>query len=695
MSPERIGRALEGGQAARASPTATGPVPLPELALATPAAPAAGRWLRLALALGLSALVLIAFAPALGASFVNWDDSSAILEVEEFRGLDGAHLRWMFTSVHMGPYQPLAWLSLAVDHALYGLGEGLDAPQAPGFHRTSVLLHLAGALAVWRTAALVLRRAVAAAPARLELAAALAALVYAVHPLRAESVAWVTERRDVLCALFYAAAAHAYLRAAPRRPAERVSLRAALAAGAFASAAALVFAPSVAVEPPGTLVPRGPGTLGVALALGCVLASFAVAARAAGLDRARAAWLAAALAAFALALLSKGLAMVLPLVLLVADVWPLRRMSSRAGAASALVEKLPFLALAAIAATLAMRGQRALPEAVVPLEAHSLGERVLQAFYGLSFYPSRTLAPSGLSPIYELPDDLRASEPRFLVAILAVLFTAAACWRWRRRLPALAACAAAFALAIAPVLGFTQAGPQLVADRYSLLACLPFAFLAGGAWLAWVERRPGQRAIAWSAAALVAVGLVLATRRQVAVWRDSDTLWNHALAVRPRDALPHGQLGSLSFHRSTRARDPAERRELLERALAHFEQEQRLDPTPIPNDLLNHGSTYLALARPAEAEPLLRRAVAARPTYHLGYANLGAALAGQERHDEARAALLRCVELDPTYARAWYQLGRVEDARGEREAARSALRRALELAPRFEAARRKLEELGG
>lgn len=153
-------------------------------------------------------LVALVFHPLLfgGFGFVNLDDATAIYENPRFRGLSLAHLEWMFTTPHMGHYQPLTWLSLGLDFTLFGMDPA-------GYHRTNLLLHLANAFFVYLLFALLLRRACPRASENtIQLAAAVGAMFFAVHPLRVESVAWVTERRDVLSGLFYLLALIFYLR---------------------------------------------------------------------------------------------------------------------------------------------------------------------------------------------------------------------------------------------------------------------------------------------------------------------------------------------------------------------------------------------------------------------------------------------------------------------------------------------------
>jgi protein O-mannosyl-transferase len=164
----------------------------------------------------LVALVVVAvFLPALDNGFVNWDDDVNFTDNPNFRGFSAAHLGWMFTTTLMGHYIPLTWLTLALDHAVWGMN-----PR--GYHLTSVLLHAVDAALVFLVARRLLGGSSLGAPA-------VAALAWGLHPLRAESVAWVTERRDVLSGLFVLLALLAYLRAVDRPgPAPRRWLAASL-----------------------------------------------------------------------------------------------------------------------------------------------------------------------------------------------------------------------------------------------------------------------------------------------------------------------------------------------------------------------------------------------------------------------------------------------------------------------------------
>jgi len=167
---------------------------------------AAARGLSSLAPLAMALVTLVVFAPALSNGFV-WDDAANIVGNPHYRGLGSSELRWMLTTHLMGPWIPLTWITLGLDFLVYGM-------RPTGYHLTNLLLHAANAAVFYLLARRLLRQAIGAAnePA-LPLGAATAALVFALHPLRAESVAWVTERRDVLSGLFFLFTLIAYLRA--------------------------------------------------------------------------------------------------------------------------------------------------------------------------------------------------------------------------------------------------------------------------------------------------------------------------------------------------------------------------------------------------------------------------------------------------------------------------------------------------
>ena len=166
--------------------------------------PARVRLLQSLLPLCVFAAVFVVFRPALDGQFLNWDDDFNFLLNQGFRGLGWAQLRWMWTATFMGHYIPLTWMSLGLNYTLGGMNPW-------GYHLGNVLIHAINAVVFYFIARRLLVAAGFSDGPPLLWSAAFAALVFGVHPLRAESVAWVTERRDVLCGLFFLLSVLAYL----------------------------------------------------------------------------------------------------------------------------------------------------------------------------------------------------------------------------------------------------------------------------------------------------------------------------------------------------------------------------------------------------------------------------------------------------------------------------------------------------
>ncbi len=434
---------------------------------------------------GATAMVTLAvFAGAVRNGFVDWDDNVNLLQNVHYRGLGVRELRWMFTtSIVTGQWIPFTWLSLGLDYVLWGM-------RPAGYHLTNILLHAANAAVFFLVARHLLGVAMPALGARgRALGSVMAALFFALHPLRVESVAWVTERRDVLSGLFFLLTVLAYLRACKSGSRER---RRWLAASVGSYALALT-AKAVVVTLPLLLV---------------VLDVYPLC----RLSGRRRDWLAP----------------------------EARRMWT---------EKVPYVVLALGTSVVAAYALRVTP--TLAPDTYPLWARVFIGAHSLWFYAWKTAVPLGLSPLYELPARIDPLDPFLLASVLAVGGIGAGGWALRRRWPAgLAACVAYGAL-LMPVSGLTRTlGPQLVATRYSYLSCLPWALLVGAA-LAWAweagERRALRHAFAVvvvAGAAIWIIGLGGQTWGQLQVWRDTDTLWRYALEIDPACARCHNNLGA-------------------------------------------------------------------------------------------------------------------------------------------------------
>jgi tetratricopeptide (TPR) repeat protein len=405
----------------------------------------------------------------------------------------------------------------------------------------------------------------------------------------------------------------------------------------------------------------------------------------------RAGWYALAWVAALASMGAKAWGMALPALLLVLDAYPLGRWRARRDLLPLLVEKLPLCAPAIACAALARWAQASQGGTMRTLAEHTLAERALQAGYGLAWYPWKTLAPLGLSPLYELPDELGPGEARFLVPAAAVLALTGLLFALRRRWPAPAAAWAAYAVIAAPVLGLLQSGPQLVADRYSYLACVPLALLAGGGWLwAIVSRTRAALPAGAAALGLVLFGSTVLTRAQVSRWRSDAALWEHALALDPGS---YGALLQLGNVRLAEGR-VGEARELLERGFELEDDPRFLEGLARCAERAAADEPARAAEHRALAVELCRRAYALAletgrflPVYRFNY---GTALWNAGRHDDALGHLTWYAETVPDDYSARLHLGTALAALGRHAQALEHLEAAVALAPASEDARRAL-----
>src|SRR5262249_35682267 len=182
-------------------------------------------------------------------------------------------------------------------------------------------------------------------------------------------------------------------------------------------------------------------------------------------------WYALSLILFALSLLSKVWGITFPLILLILDMYPLRRTMAASWRSLAL-EKLPFAILALAAAAMALSAQTTNIGSIA--NAGPAG-RCAQAAFGLVYYLTKIIWPFPLSPIYEHPLPFNPCAPAFIVADAAVMFITLGLWLVRKAWPAGLTCWAIYVVVLSPVLGFVQVGPQISADRYTFLAAAPVA----------------------------------------------------------------------------------------------------------------------------------------------------------------------------------------------------------------------------
>jgi len=345
-------------------------------------------------------------------------------------------------------------------------------------------------------------------------------------------------------------------------------------------------------------------------------------------------------------------------VLLALDYYPLRRASGSAKAWWRLfTEKIPFLALS-LAVTVLMLVIGLRRELMTSLEALGLTERLAISVYGLVFYLWKTVIPWPLSPFYELHFPVRELGPMYVVPGVAVLGISTVAVVARRRWPAPLTAWLAYVILLLPVIGIFHNGYQIAADRYSYLACLGWALL-GGSGVAWcwdAKRRgritPRLAGLLLALAAVVVAGLAGLSTLQIRVWRDSETLWRHAVAVDPESGFAHYHLaGAFSA-----AGQGAAARAEFERALA-------LLPDRLPNaKAVFYASLGLLLQRQGDltgAEQSYRSALRYSDDNVVALDSLGVI---QARRGELRSALdsfARALRVMPGYPSACLNARRV------------------------------------
>ncbi len=538
-----------------------------------------------------AAITFVAWLPALRNGFVSWDDERNFVANPHYRGLGPTQLAWMWTTFHMGHYVPLSWMSLGLDYVVWGM-------TPLGYHLTSILLHAANAVLVYYLARRLLRasRVTVGDDRLLAAAAGFAAVVFAVHPLRVESVVWVTERRDVLSLFFCLASLLSYLRALD------------------------------------------------------------------GEGRRLHYW--SALALFACALLSKATSMSLPAVLAILCVYPLRRLGGATGWRTAAARRVyhelaPFALLSMGAMVLSVIALR-------PAAQLTAGGKLAVSAYGLAFYLWKTVLPFGLSPLYQMPVQVRPLAPVFLASYVAVAALTALAWLVRRRWPGAAAAWVAFVVITLPMLGVVQNGPQITADRYTYHSAPVVAVLLAGLLLHLGH--DWRRATAACASLLIA-GLAMLTWRQTYVWRDSESLWARVFAVDSSSSYAQSAWATLEYQHDQVAD-----------GVAHSRTAIALDPTLAEA----HNNLGVGLARMDSLAPAVeayRRALALRPSYSEAEGNWGVVLVRQGDMTGAKQHYARALALDPGNADAHVNMGNALVREGRIADAIDQYRAALDVRP--------------
>jgi protein O-mannosyl-transferase len=569
-------------------------------------------------------ITLAVYLPALANGFV-WDDDLYIQDNIHLRSLGWTFVARAFSSFYASNWHPLALISHALDYSVWGLNP-------LGHHLTNIVLHALNtflvvllcvkllALGRERSFAGVTGPSSSADDRRIMITAGVTALLFGLHPLHVESVAWAAERKDLLCGLFFLLSVSAYAShviASGNRP---VTERNAVSAffGKF-----------------------------YLLSLG----------------------------SFIFALMSKPMAVSLPLVLLVLDWHPFQRIRSLRSFWAVFAEKLPYVAVSLAASALTIMAQRSVIDQMsfVPLPA-----RLLVAARTLVSYLMNMAAPAGLSPYYPYPklQDVSFFSYHYFFPVLAVVGVTAALFISAKGRTARSAWLYYLAT-LAPVIGIIQVGPQSMADRYTYLPSLgPFLIMGLAASRAWEkaetsgDRGPAAKVLLCVAAAGLLFFLSLATVKQISLWNNNIDFWSYVIETKQyRDPIAYNNRGQ-AFEEAGQT----------ERALADFNAAIAL----APDYDLAYGNRALVMKKRGQLDRALQdfdRAVAFGPGHAGAYAARGILFEEMGQLDSALSDFTTAIALDRDRFDAYLVRGKVFQATGRSDRAIEDFTAAIALAP--------------
>jgi tetratricopeptide (TPR) repeat protein len=588
--------------------------------------------------LGLVTLAL--YWPATRCNFVNYDDDFYVTSNAHVQnGLTWAGMKWAWANSVAGNWHPVTVLSHMLDCQLFGLNSG-------GHHLTNVLLHALNAgLVFW-----LLQRMTGARWRSLWVAA-----LFAVHPLRVESVAWVSERKDVLSGCFGLLTLMAYALYAQRRMQNSEFRMQNLATRNTQHATR--------------------NTQHVS--------RFTFQART---------FYFLSLFLFALGLMSKPMLVTWPFLMLLLDYWPLRRMPNaecrmqnaaasdtqhatrntahvpRTALLPLLFEKTPFFVLAAAVSVVTFLVQQR-AGAVMMVESLSLSARVGNALISYGRYLGKLFWPTNLAVYYPRP----GQWPMGKVLLAGGLVLGLSVWVWarRRRHPYSLMGWLWFLGTLVPVIGLVQAGGQAMADRYTYLPSLGVLVLA--VWGAYELTRSWRYQVpAWSVAGGAAIVLCLAlTHQQLGYWKDGETLFRHALEVTENNQIAYKVLG-----------DALDKKGQPDEAINQFREAIRLRPGYADA----HDNLGVALAKKGQTDEALRQfqeAIRPNPGYVEAHYNLGIILSRKGQMDEAIGQFQEAIRLKPDYAEAHNDLGIALGRKGQIDQALGEFQEATHLKPGY------------
>jgi len=581
----------------------------------------------------ISLLTVLVYLSSLNNQFVNWDDNRYIVNNPHIHPFNLDLLRWVFSEFYASNWHPLTWVSHALDYAVWGLNP-------LGHHLTNVVFHAGNTFLVVFLSIRLLEiykdRAVQEGAStfldgrRIMIVGGMTGLLFGLHPLQVETVAWIAQRKTLLCVLFFLLSVltySGYVRGQGDHWANRKS--------------------------------TGPLFFDTRY-----MFSFAF---------------------FILALLSKPMAVSLPAVLLMLDWYPFRRIRSLKTSGAVFVEKLPFIACSLISSVLTILAQKG-GGATKLMEVVPFSARVLVAAKALIVYLWKMVLPMNLIPFYPYPRDVSLLSPVYLGAVLLVVGITSISFITAKRNRLWLTLWGYYIVVLLPVLGLVQVGGQSMADRYMYLPSLG-PFLAIALVAAWLNKnaeglkRHGYmvRMFGVGAAILVFVSLSYLTFRQIDIWASSIELWNYVIKKEPERALAYNNRGQAFLERGE-----------LDKAMEDFDKVITLNPS-YDTAYNNRGIVFSKKGRFDKAMEDLDKAIALNPSYDEAYNHRGIVFGEIGQLDKAMEDFNKAISLNPYHKRAYFNRGFAYFKRGDRESAVQNFQKACALG--YEAACKAMQKI--
>ncbi|HAM52735.1 MAG TPA: hypothetical protein DCP92_19325 [Nitrospiraceae bacterium] len=551
------------------------------------------------LAGSVSLLTFIVYLASLHNEFVNWDDDVYILDNPHIRSINIAFFKWAFFDFYASNWHPLTWITHALDYAAWGLNP-------LGHHLTNIILHSLNTFVV----VLLIIGLIEALKERIVaneislfhdertilIVGGITGILFGLHPLHVESVAWIAERKDLLCALFFLLSITAYTKYVGNLN-------------------------NNVVQKP-TLVFSNKHYL-------------------------------LSLAFFVLALLSKPMAVSLPLVLLILDRYPFKRIESLKTFQSMLAEKLPFIVFSLVSAILTVLAQKS-GGAMGLTESMPFAARISVAANSLVAYLWKMILPLTLIPFYPYPRNVSPLSLANLLSIFIVTGITVICSVYAKRHKLWLSLWGYYVVTLLPVLGMVQVGRQSMADRYTYLPSLG-PFLIIGLVAAWGLVKTNRlkrgklivKLLGTSMAIFVVVSMTYLTFKQIGIWKDSISLWSYVIDKRTDFSIAYNNRGNAFAKMGS-----------FDKAIADYDEAIALNRSYY-DAYNNRGVAFAKLDQIEKAIAEFDKAIALNPSDYRAYGNRGLAFDSMGEFDKAIADFDKAIALNQNDANSLVNRGLV------------------------------------